>query len=678
MRFHSPLSFMIQTRLVFVWCMLTLPLIALCQNQQTTDSLLIELREAKSDSARVRVFTQLGLNLMKSEPEKSFSYSQQALELAKKINYKQYIVKAYQAIAGYYYYQGDPHQALLYSEKTLPIIQELGDAQLLCSMYSNLGTLANVKGDFPTALDYMQKSLRLAEQIKDSARIALVLSNIGIIYSDISDYNTSLEYFIRSLHTYDALGMKAQMANDYYNISNIYRLSKGDEEKMLMYCQLSLNTAKEANDKIQEALSLKHFGEIYLDKKDYDKALDYFNQSLKLNQRLGDKINIGDCYSSIGFIRGQQGAIAEAVRLLNESLVLFEQAGYRNGIAQAYNYLGVLHLKHKNYADAVAAFQQSAQVARASRNRSLESRALKGLADTYSASGDYKHAYELLLQHKQVEDSIVSHAAIEKNIEMEARYNIGNQEKAIALLTKDKTIQELALRRQVFLKNAFIAGLLLMCAMFFFVYRNYRTRQLLKLQTIRNKIASDLHDDVGSTLSSISIFSDIARQQSKEVIPMLDQIGESSRQMLESMADIVWTINPENDNFEKIILRMRSFAFELLGSKKIDFQFDADESVNDLKLSMDARKNLYLIFKEAVNNMVKYADANTAYFSLKNSKNNLSLLIRDNGKGFDITSLTQGNGLKNMRKRALEIGAQFQIESEPDNGTTIHVTLPTA
>src|SRR5205814_1242894 len=124
-------------------------------------------------------------------------------------------------------------------------------------------------------------------------------------------------------------------------------------------------------------------------------------------------------------------------------------------------------------------------------------------------------------------------------------------------------------------KNSFIVGLLLISVLFFFAYRYYRTQHLLKLQTLRNKIASDLHDEVGSTLSSIAIFSEIARQESNEVAPMLDQIRDNSRKMLESMADIVWTINPENDNFEKVVLRMRSFAFELLGAKKIDFEFNA-------------------------------------------------------------------------------------------------------
>jgi signal transduction histidine kinase len=195
------------------------------------------------------------------------------------------------------------------------------------------------------------------------------------------------------------------------------------------------------------------------------------------------------------------------------------------------------------------------------------------------------------------------------------------------------------------------------------------------LQTLRNKIASDLHDDVGSTLSSIAIFSEVAQQQTKEVIPMLNTIGDSARKMLDAMADIVWTINPENDNFEKIILRMRSFAYELLGAKKIEFEFEADDEAGKKKLPMDVRKNLYLIFKEATNNMVKYSDANKASFSIKGGKNELTMLIRDNGKGFDMAKETIGNGLKNMKKRAEEIGAKLLVESGIGTGTTVQLNL---
>ncbi|MBA3647218.1 MAG: hypothetical protein H0W62_01485 [Chitinophagales bacterium] len=204
-----------------------------------------------------------------------------------------------------------------------------------------------------------------------------------------------------------------------------------------------------------------------------------------------------------------------------------------------------------------------------------------------------------------------------------------------------------------------------------------RMNQVVKLQRIRNKIASDLHDDVGSTLSSISIFSELAKQQSKEVSPLLDQIGEHSRKMLDTMADIVWTINPENDNFEKIILRMRSFAYNLLGAKNIAFEFDADESINKLKLPMEVRKNLFLIFKEAANNMAKYSEASRALFSVKYSNHQIKFMIRDNGNGFDEATIERGNGLNNMKRRAKEIGAQLLIESGVGSGTSVELILQT-
>ena len=245
----------------------------------------------------------------------------------------------------------------------------------------------------------------------------------------------------------------------------------------------------------------------------------------------------------------------------------------------------------------------------------------------------------------------------------------------LVLLNKEKSIQSLELNKQKQLKKFLLAGFVLFAILSFFIYRNYRNRQNVKLLMLRNKIASDLHDDVGSTLSSISLFSQMAQQQSKEVIPMLETIGDSSRKMLEAMADIVWTINPENDQFEKIILRMRSFAYELLGVRKIDFEFIADEEVTKIKLPMNVRKNLYLIFKEATNNMVKYSGADKALFTIKEEKNRLIMLINDNGKGFDSQQSREGNGLKNMKRRADEIKAQFKIVSNPGKGTSVQLSI---
>jgi len=208
------------------------------------------------------------------------------------------------------------------------------------------------------------------------------------------------------------------------------------------------------------------------------------------------------------------------------------------------------------------------------------------------------------------------------------------------------------------------------------IYR-YRLQQVLRLQNIRNRIAADLHDDIGSTLNSISVYSEVAKKDKEGKTHALEMIGESSRKVIDAMSDIVWTINPDNDSFERIILRMRSLSYNLLRAKKIDFTFRADENLNDLKLSLEERRNFYLIFKEALNNLVKYSNAKRASVVLSRNSNQISLLIRDDGIGFDTARKYNGNGLINMQKRAKEINAALNIDSGEGIGTNIQLTLNT-
>ena len=209
----------------------------------------------------------------------------------------------------------------------------------------------------------------------------------------------------------------------------------------------------------------------------------------------------------------------------------------------------------------------------------------------------------------------------------------------------------------------------------FFGYKNFRTANKLKLQNIRNRIASDLHDDVGSTLNSISVYSEVAKQKSPTLVDELEQIGDASRKIIEVMSDIVWTINPKNDTFENIISRMSTLAYNLLKAKNIEHTFRADESLNEIKLSLDARRNFYLIFKEALNNLVKYSNASRASISLTSENGLIKLSVRDDGVGFDVAQTSKGNGLLNMKARAEEMNAQIKIESEKGSGTNIELIL---
>ncbi len=218
------------------------------------------------------------------------------------------------------------------------------------------------------------------------------------------------------------------------------------------------------------------------------------------------------------------------------------------------------------------------------------------------------------------------------------------------------------------------------------VYR-YRINELLKRQAIRNKIAQDLHDNMGSTLSSISVYSQVAKiQQAKGnyegLESVLGKIAATSSEMISEMNDIVWAINPRNDSMEKILQRMDSFAKPLLAVKNIQFSFRYSEDVLNVNLEMQKRKNFYLIFKESVNNSLKYSGCNLLAVDIKVRGTRLELTVEDNGNGFEKSKVDQssqslsGNGLRNMEMRAREMKGVCRIDSQPGKGTRIYLSFP--
>ena len=209
-----------------------------------------------------------------------------------------------------------------------------------------------------------------------------------------------------------------------------------------------------------------------------------------------------------------------------------------------------------------------------------------------------------------------------------------------------------------------------------YTFYRYRLDQALKLQAIRDRIAGDLHDEVGSNLSNIYIFSNVAQQKSNEATaPLLQKITDYTQQSMEAMNDIVWMINSRNDRFENIMVRMRTLAAEFSEASECKLILHFDERLNDVKLNMEERKNFYLIYKEAINNIAKYAGCTTIWIDMKLHQKTVTLNIRDNGKGFDVATSTKGNGLYNMKKRAEMLNGTLTVTSKPGDGTTFQLNF---
>ncbi|RZM20653.1 MAG: hypothetical protein EOO88_35550, partial [Pedobacter sp.] len=221
---------------------------------------------------------------------------------------------------------------------------------------------------------------------------------------------------------------------------------------------------------------------------------------------------------------------------------------------------------------------------------------------------------------------------------------------------------------------------ILVLAVFLLAYILYRSRlkQIKKIYEVRSSISRSLHDEVGATLSSINIYSDVARTKTNDpsIKQLVDKVYDASANAMENMSDIVWYVNPKNDLLENLLVRMREYALPLLEAKGINVLFDAGENTEDLKTTMEQRHNLYLIFKEGINNALKYAQAKNISIVLAKEGNLVTMEIKDDGKGFDVANHYSGNGITNMQFRAKAIRGLLHINAAPNTGTTITLRFP--
>lgn len=197
-------------------------------------------------------------------------------------------------------------------------------------------------------------------------------------------------------------------------------------------------------------------------------------------------------------------------------------------------------------------------------------------------------------------------------------------------------------------------------------------------ERIRENISSDLHDEIGSTLSSIAILSEALQRKTAtgDNHQSIGVITERTRQVMDTMSDIVWSINPLNDEMDVILLKMREFVVETLEAKEILLHFHTDEVLPTTRLTIEQRKDFYLFFKEAINNAAKYAQATEVWVSITKLGKEIQMKIQDNGQGFNPELVRRGNGLQNMQERAQRLHGNWTLESTPGHGTQIHLSFP--
>jgi PAS domain S-box-containing protein len=210
--------------------------------------------------------------------------------------------------------------------------------------------------------------------------------------------------------------------------------------------------------------------------------------------------------------------------------------------------------------------------------------------------------------------------------------------------------------------------------------RRNREERLAELERVRKRIATDLHDDIGSSLTRICLLSEVAQRQvvGREVslLEPLSAVARLSRELVDSMSDIVWAINPNKDHLSDLSQRMRHFASDVFTARQIDFRFRAPDAERDVKVGANVRREFFLVFKEAVNNTVRHSGCAAAEIEFRADDEGLFLMLSDDGRGFDVSHASTGHGLMSMRERTEGLGGQVEVISGPGQGTTLTFSIP--
>jgi signal transduction histidine kinase/ligand-binding sensor domain-containing protein len=250
---------------------------------------------------------------------------------------------------------------------------------------------------------------------------------------------------------------------------------------------------------------------------------------------------------------------------------------------------------------------------------------------------------------------------------------------ADALASDSPAILSVAVPSPVWQRWWFLSLTALSLASGAYLLDRHRLARLLELERVRTRIATDLHDDIGSSLTQISVLSEVIRQRTGDepaVTEPLTKIGDLSRDLIDSLGEIVWAINPRHDSFSDLTQRMRRFGSDYVGGPMLDYRFQATAPRNDLKIGADMRREIFLIFKESVTNALRHSKCARVEIAFTVKHGWIELQVTDDGTGFDSRQSSEGTGLASMRQRAARLAGTLEVRSTPGAGTFVWLRVP--
>lgn len=662
-----------------------LPVFGLSQpkNQIRIDSLNSLISNAKQDTNKAFLLGKLAFEYLQSDIDRAIEYEEQSLNLAKQLSWKKGMADSYTELGNYYTEQFDNKLAIENYTNAVRLWEQLGNKAALAKTYTNIGIAYQNENNLPNSLEFYFKALNIAEEIKDFNLVAFEQSNIGSLYQIIGDYKKAIQYDSLSMDYFKKTGNQEEVAGNLVGLGNAYK-SLGNLDQALDAMLEGLKIYTEMNYPFGKALSLCNIATVYDAQKNYLKALKFQHQALNEFTMLHDEngmstaqLQLGDYYYKIALEPGY---------MIQDKLIPTSKNE-------------CLHLS-------ISYLQKAIPVLAKRNSLSDLSVAYKIMADDQRELKNYEAAIESYLKYNFYKDSVFSIETAQKIANHETQHEIDLRESKIKLLAKDITLKDINAQNQRTTRNALIGGILalLMISTLLIVYykRKQQSEKMLadekintllkdqELQSVSNmlevqeqertRIAADLHDRLGSMLSTVKLYFNSVEEQIDQMKAQNKEQYSKATSLLDEACDEVRKISHNLVSGELIKFGIVSALNQL----KETINETGKLQINVLSFGMEHRLDssieisLYRVIQEMMNNILKHSKASEVTIQLNKDENNLNIVVEDNGIGFDHEAALQKNGmgLKSIETRIKQLKGSVSYDTGKGRGTTTIIDIP--
>jgi len=546
--------------------------------------------------------------------------------------------------------KGNFNLAINKNEKALSIFNELKEDTLIAKSLAALGVNYWQKGEIVKSLDFLFKALKINETLDLKSAQAANYNQISMVYQSQNKIPLAEEFANKSMKIIQNLTPELSHISTFHNLANIYGM-QGKYKEALRLDSIGLIYCEQLNAEFNKSMFYDNMANCLYYANDWTNAIDYHLKAISIDSSFGNNKQLGDTYCNMGAIYEEQKNYDKALECYNKSIELCRVSGYKIGIKNGLQQLSKLFYKTNNTTA----------------------------------------AYHLLQESMIVKDSMINESSEQKIAELQTLFDTEKKKQQIAQ-------QELKISRRNILLVVLLAALIMSVFIFRLVYLRYKLKQEQKLQqelikeetkrskaiieteeNERQRLARELHDGVGQLLSATKLnLSSLENnkctpEERLRLVNSMDILDESIREIRNISHNMV------PDILLKFGLKraIEDFIIRINQTKKLEIHFECN-GFEENSLEDTDKLMLYRLIQESVNNTIKYAQATNMTIQLSADMNEISLLMEDNGKGFDIEEAKRkgGIGFKNMQLRTEYLKGKLEIDSSPKNGTTIIIEIP--